>query len=142
MRAVIRLAALEIDTEKNREMEDRGGARKIVCLRPGSELVDRNVEILPNLLRCIRLGRSELVAFLDMVGQGHTNKEIAQRLQIELPTVKSHVHNILGKLQVRSRTEAAALCSRGALGSSPEPHGFDPLDDGARRGNPTESDTT
>jgi DNA-binding NarL/FixJ family response regulator len=30
-------------------------------------------------------------------------------LQIELPTVKSHIHSILKKLGVNSRTEAAAV---------------------------------
>jgi DNA-binding NarL/FixJ family response regulator len=46
---------------------------------------------------------------LDLVGQGLANKEIARRLQIELATVKSHIHNILKKLDVNSRTEAAAV---------------------------------
>ena len=47
----------------------------------------------------------EIVALL---GDGLSNKEIAARLRIELPTVKNHVHNILEKLNVRRRAEAAA----------------------------------
>jgi DNA-binding NarL/FixJ family response regulator len=39
---------------------------------------------------------------------GLSNKEIARELQIELPTVKNHVHNILGKLQVARRSDVAA----------------------------------
>ena len=46
---------------------------------------------------------------LEIASEGLTNKEIAQRLHIELATVKTHMHNILEKLHVRSRTEAAAL---------------------------------
>lgn len=48
----------------------------------------------------------EIVALL---GDGLSNKEIAARLRIELPTVKNHVHNILEKLNVRRRAEAAAV---------------------------------
>jgi DNA-binding NarL/FixJ family response regulator len=47
----------------------------------------------------------EVVALIDV---GLSNKQIAGRLHIELATVKNHVHNILEKLQVRGRTEAAA----------------------------------
>ncbi|MCW3065677.1 MAG: putative NarL family two-component response regulator [Solirubrobacterales bacterium] len=43
-----------------------------------------------------------------LVEKGLTNKEIATALQIELPTVKNHVHRILEKLGVRRRAEAAA----------------------------------
>jgi two-component system nitrate/nitrite response regulator NarL len=46
---------------------------------------------------------------LALASEGLTNKEIARRLYIEVPTVKNHMHNILQKLHVRSRTEAAAL---------------------------------
>ncbi|HEY6155891.1 MAG TPA: response regulator transcription factor [Gemmatimonadales bacterium] len=42
------------------------------------------------------------------VDRGLSNKEIAQELRIEVATVKNHVHNILEKLKVRRRGEAAA----------------------------------
>ena len=45
---------------------------------------------------------------LDLVAKGLTNQEIAERLMITEGTVKNHVHNILGKLDVRSRQDAAA----------------------------------
>ena len=46
---------------------------------------------------------------VDLIDGGLTNREIAARLCIELATVKNHVHNILEKLQIGSRAEAAAL---------------------------------
>jgi two-component system, NarL family, nitrate/nitrite response regulator NarL len=46
---------------------------------------------------------------------GLSNKEIASRLYIELPTVKNHVHNILRKVGASRRGEAAALLRRDAL---------------------------
>ena len=46
---------------------------------------------------------------LELIDEGLSNKQIAQRLRIELPTVKNHVHHILGKLGVHRRAEAAAL---------------------------------
>jgi len=46
---------------------------------------------------------------LDLIAEGLANKEIARLLCIEVPTVKNHVHNLLEKLDVRSRHEAAAL---------------------------------
>jgi len=45
---------------------------------------------------------------LELIGEGMTNKEIAQKLHIELGTVKNHVHSILQKLDVDNREEAAA----------------------------------
>jgi two-component system, NarL family, nitrate/nitrite response regulator NarL len=45
---------------------------------------------------------------LELIDQGLSNKQIAKRLYIEVPTVKNHVHNILEKLQVSGRYEAAA----------------------------------
>lgn len=45
---------------------------------------------------------------LDLVRQGLSNKEIAQTLNIAESTVKNHVHHLLAKLNVPSRTHAAA----------------------------------
>jgi len=41
-----------------------------------------------------------------------SNKEIATRLRIEVATVKNHVHNVLDKLRVHRRSDAARLLSR------------------------------
>jgi two-component system nitrate/nitrite response regulator NarL len=41
-----------------------------------------------------------------------SNKEIACALGIEVATVKNHVHNLLQKLSVHRRSEAAALFNR------------------------------
>jgi DNA-binding NarL/FixJ family response regulator len=54
----------------------------------------------------------DIIALID---RGLSNKEIARRLNISLPTVKNHVHNILEKLQVRRRGAAAALLREAAL---------------------------
>lgn len=43
---------------------------------------------------------------LDLIDEGLSNKQIAARLFIELPTVKNHVHSILAKLNVSRRTDA------------------------------------
>jgi DNA-binding NarL/FixJ family response regulator len=56
---------------------------------------------------CARLSRRELEV-VNLIAQGMSNQEIAHRLVITLATVKNHVHNILDKLDVRSRADAAA----------------------------------
>lgn len=48
----------------------------------------------------------------ELLEAGLSNKEIASHLQIELTTVKNHVHNVLGKLQVARRSDAAAEMRR------------------------------
>jgi two-component system nitrate/nitrite response regulator NarL len=45
---------------------------------------------------------------LHLIQDGYSNKEIAGELNISEPTVKNHVHNLLDKLQVTSRSQAAA----------------------------------
>jgi two-component system nitrate/nitrite response regulator NarL len=49
---------------------------------------------------------------LALLGEGLSNKQIAQRLCIELATAKNHVHRILEKLRVGRRGEASAYFHR------------------------------
>ena len=60
------------------------------------------------------LGTRELEV-LDRLAQGHRNRSIADDLHISESTVKFHVANILTKLSVTSRTQAAALYHATAL---------------------------
>ena len=45
---------------------------------------------------------------LELVAQGKTNKEISQEVNLSDKTVKNYVSNILGKLEVARRSQAAA----------------------------------
>jgi DNA-binding NarL/FixJ family response regulator len=58
---------------------------------------------------------------LRLIAGGMSNKEIAQALGIGEKTVKTHVSNILGKLGVLSRTQAALYAVREGLVSDSEP---------------------
>ena len=49
---------------------------------------------------------------LALVAEGLRNREIAERLVISEPTVKTHVRHVLEKLQIRNRAEAAAFAAR------------------------------
>jgi DNA-binding NarL/FixJ family response regulator len=49
---------------------------------------------------------------LALLVEGHTNKRIAEQLFISESTAGVHVSNILGKLGVTSRTEAATVAAR------------------------------
>ena len=57
---------------------------------------------------------------LRLLAQGKANKEIAHALHIGEQTVKSHVSNILAKLGVQSRTQAALHAARIGLVPSEE----------------------
>jgi two-component system, NarL family, response regulator LiaR len=52
---------------------------------------------------------------LELVARGKANRQIGRELFIDETTVKSHVHNILSKLNVKSRTQAALYAVRVGL---------------------------
>jgi predicted ATPase/DNA-binding CsgD family transcriptional regulator len=75
-------------------------------------------------------------AVLALLREGHTNREIAAELYISPSTAGVHVSNILRKLGVRSRVQAATLAAQ--LGLPPAPRTRDsPVSPAARAGRPT-----
>lgn len=75
-----------------------------------SEIARRLVESFQQpaagALESQKLSRRE-EEILDVLCQGFTNKEIADRLCVSIETVRSHLKRIYERLHVRSRTEAA-----------------------------------
>lgn len=49
---------------------------------------------------------------LNHVAAGLQNKDVAQKLDLSVATVRNHIHNILGKLGVHSKLEAVSLSFR------------------------------
>lgn len=68
----------------------------------------------PSLLAPPNLTRREMEV-LRLLSEGLPDKAIASRLGISQRTVKNHVHNILEKLQLQNRVQAAAYALRQGL---------------------------
>lgn len=75
------------------------------------------------LQRAVRMTRREREVIL-LVADGLTNKEIAKELNLSPYTVKSHIHNILEKLSLRTRVQIASLVQKTPpLSHTPVPPG-------------------
>jgi two-component system nitrate/nitrite response regulator NarL len=72
-----------------------------------TELAQMFAQVDTSILESTELTPREMEV-LELIAQDKTNQEIASHLVIEVGTVKNHVHNILEKLNVSSRGEAAA----------------------------------
>ncbi|MEE1816724.1 MULTISPECIES: response regulator transcription factor [unclassified Streptomyces] len=51
-------------------------------------------------------------AVLELIGEGLTNRQIAQRLYLSEKTVKNHISRLLGKLGVERRVQAAVIAAQ------------------------------
>ncbi len=61
---------------------------------------------------CANILTTRELEVLQLLGNGATNQNIANRLVLSENTVKVHVHNILDKLNLRNRREAAEFARR------------------------------
>jgi DNA-binding NarL/FixJ family response regulator len=59
------------------------------------------------------------VDVLRLMGNGDSNKVMAETLNITLDTVKKHVRNVIDKLQARSRTHAAIIAAQAGIVGKP-----------------------
>ena len=70
--------------------------------------------------KAVRMTERERAVF-DLIADGLSNKEIAQRLHLATNTVKGHVHNILEKLALHTRLQVAAYARRSNKSEPPSP---------------------
>lgn len=82
------------------------------------EVVERLASLAdrPALAECLSPRELEVLAH---VALGESNEEIARCLDLAVKTVEMHVGNVLAKLCVRSRTQAALLALKSGLVAAP-----------------------
>jgi len=107
---------------RSREMLDllRGSVRGDAAIT--SSLGGRILEEFRRLGRGVQDPPTDLatlttreIQVLGLAAEGATDKEIAQRLTISIHTVKSHMRNILAKLHLNRRHEAALMARQEGL---------------------------
>ena len=99
-------------------LKDSGSEQLATCIKAvaaGQKFLPAEVaRKLAERAETTRLSRREL-EILAHLATGKSNKMIARSAAIEVGTVKFHVNNILAKLNVASRTEAATVAARRGL---------------------------
>jgi len=73
-----------------------------------AQIIDKAVTELSTskIIGAVKMTRRERQV-VDLVADGLTNKEIAQKLHLSTYTIKSHIHNILEKLALHTRVQIA-----------------------------------
>jgi NarL family two-component system response regulator LiaR len=91
-------------------LHQRVAARLMELLRKDSEPGSEMLDLLSQREREV----------LTLIAEGLNNMQIAERLGIGEKTVKTHVSNVLGKLDVSDRTQAAVFAWKSGLKQRPQ----------------------
>ena len=98
----------------------RAAARGEVHLDPAAAQRLATAMVVPDEAGQPALTERELEV-LALVATGHSNQDIADRLVLSERTVRSHVSNILTKLNLTSRTQAALWAIANGVANAPAP---------------------
>ncbi|TAJ16493.1 MAG: response regulator transcription factor [Dehalococcoidia bacterium] len=109
-----------------KDLDTVGIQRAIITVGRGGSLLDP--QMTTRLLERMRQGSAQHPAddqfatltpqedrILDMIGDGMTNRQIADRLSLSEKTVKNYVSELYAKLHVDRRTQAATLATERRL---------------------------
>ena len=88
-------------------------AQPVPSAPPSSRTSDRGVQLMASMLT-----RRELEV-LELLAAGATSDQLADELSLSPHTVRTHIQNIMSKLQVHSRLEAATLAVRHGIVVAP-----------------------
>jgi DNA-binding NarL/FixJ family response regulator len=122
-------------------LADWTGGRPGAALADGCIFVDADLQCLPEIVRlaaagywtapdslvgpqrdglrrrqAVRALNREQLQVLGQLAEGLTNREIARRLRLSEPTVKKLVHEVIARLGLANRTQAAVMALSVSLG--------------------------
>jgi DNA-binding NarL/FixJ family response regulator len=106
------LDAMRVVARGGKMLDEAGASAVINQIKRGNVISDED--------RLAQTLSERELAVLDLIAEGYTNREIGERLYLSEKTVKHHVSDILGKLGLARRVEAAGFAIRRAASRPPE----------------------
>ena len=109
------LDAEELFDLLNGVMRGEAAMTRVMAARLLKGIASESVKNIPHVAESLT---DREIDVLRLVAKGHSNPQIAEELCITVNTVKTHLNNILTKLNLENRTQVAAYAVRSGLASS------------------------
>ena len=97
-------------------MRDEAAISRKLTMRLMNEISQMPLRYDPSEIQLADFSMRELEILRELASDA-SNQEIAARLSLSIPTVKHYIHQILAKLDIKSRKEAARFARRQGLGA-------------------------